>query len=114
MWAKRKFEENPDLYGFVALFALFGLLPLFIGLMFGSICGGQVGLKLGIIAFVFGCLAFLATRLQLNEQTWIDSVLNFGRWFHRAAGRSSSMAARAGRAGKRWFQGLGYCRLAFG
>jgi hypothetical protein len=53
-------------------------------------------------------------RLQLNEQTWLDSVLNFGRWFHRAVGRSASMASRAGRAGKRWFQGLGHCRLAFG
>lgn len=56
----------------------------------------------------------ILTRLRLNEQTWLDSVLNFGRWFHRAVGRSSSMAARAGRAGKRWFQGLSHCRLAFG
>jgi hypothetical protein len=56
----------------------------------------------------------ILTRLQVNEQTWLESVLNFGRWFHRAAGRSANMANLAGRAGKRWFQGLGHCRLAFG
>lgn len=56
----------------------------------------------------------ILTRLQVNEETWLESVQNFGRWFHRAAGRSANMAKLAGRAGKRWFQGLGHCRLAFG
>ena len=53
-------------------------------------------------------------RLSINAETWVDTVSCFGRWFHRAVGRLSSMAARAGRSGKFWFQGRRYSRLAFG
>ena len=52
-------------------------------------------------------------RLQVNAETWVESVVNFGRWFHRAVGRASSMAARAKRNGKCWFQGIGQSKLVF-
>lgn len=53
-------------------------------------------------------------RLSINAETWLETVSCFGRWFHRAVGRISSMAARASRSGKFWFQGLRHSRLAFG
>jgi len=52
-------------------------------------------------------------RLAINADTWLDTVSCFGRWFHRAVGRLSSMAARANRSGRFWFQGLRFSDLAF-
>ena len=52
-----------------------------------------------------------------NQQfvlTRVDSVVNFSRWFHRAAGRAASLTAHATRAGKHWFQGIGHSRQVFG
>lgn len=52
-------------------------------------------------------------RLAVNADTWLDTIQSFGRWFHRAVGRASNMAARASRSGKHWFQGTAFSRLAF-
>jgi hypothetical protein len=52
-------------------------------------------------------------RLAVNADTWLDTIQSFGRWFHRAVGRVSSMAACASRSGKHWFQGTAFSRLAF-
>jgi hypothetical protein len=52
-------------------------------------------------------------RLGLSDEYWIDCVKNFGRWFHRAAGRVSLLAEEASRAGKRWLQGVAHCQQAF-
>jgi len=46
-------------------------------------------------------------RLRLSSETWIETVLNFSRWFHRAAGRADNLAAETARRGRRWLQGLG-------
>ena len=46
--------------------------------------------------------------------SWVQSVVHFGRWFHRAVGRADRLAEEAARRGKRWFQGLGHSRTAFG
>ena len=34
-------------------------------------------------------------RLRLSSETWVDTVLNFGRWFRLAAGRVESLTAEA-------------------
>jgi hypothetical protein len=52
-------------------------------------------------------------RLAINAEMWLDTIGSFGRWFHRAVGRVSSLAARATRTGRHWFQGAGFSRLAF-
>jgi hypothetical protein len=52
-------------------------------------------------------------RLAINAETWPDTVHCFGRWFHRAVGRLSSMAARARLSGRLWFQGVRFSELAF-
>ncbi len=58
-------------------------------------------------------LAPILDRLQVDAGSWLDSVTNFGRWFHRAAGRADSLLEEAARSGRRWFQGLARCREAF-
>jgi hypothetical protein len=52
-------------------------------------------------------------RLRVSSQTWVETVLNFGRWFRLAAGRVDSLAAEAARRGRRWLQGVNHSRTAF-
>jgi hypothetical protein len=49
-------------------------------------------------------------RLRLATETWVETALNFGRWFHLAAGRVDSLAAEAARRGRRWLQGVSRSR----
>jgi hypothetical protein len=60
-----------------------------------------------------GRLSPILERLQVAGETWVASVENFGRWFHRAVGRADRLCAEAARRGKRWFQGLAPSRAAF-
>jgi hypothetical protein len=59
-------------------------------------------------------VASILTCLGLNAASWVDTVKNFGRWFHRAVGHTTLLADEASRAGKHWFQGLTNCATAFG
>ena len=52
-------------------------------------------------------------RLGMRTESWIDCVENFGRWFHRAAGRVTHLSGEAARAGRPWFHGVSRCRQAF-
>ena len=52
-------------------------------------------------------------RLGVCGESWVDCVQNFGRWFHRAAGRATRLAGAAARAGRQWFHGVSRCRQAF-
>jgi len=58
-------------------------------------------------------LAPILDRLGVGG-SWVQSVQHFGRWFHRAVGRAERLTEEAARRGKRWFQGLGHSRTAFG
>ncbi len=58
-------------------------------------------------------LSPILDRLQVDADCWLDSVTNFGRWFHRAAGRADRLLEEAARAGRRWLHGLARCREAF-
>ena len=60
------------------------------------------------------CLNVALERLQLNAETWLDSMKNFSRWFRRAAGFPANMRARAEKSGMRWFHGVRRPELAFG
>jgi len=57
-------------------------------------------------------LAPILERMGMSAESWVDTVTNFGRWFHRAAGRVSRLADEAARAGKRWFQGVSHWQQA--
>jgi len=61
-----------------------------------------------------GSLAPILERLHVGGESWVQSVQNFGRWFHRAVGRTERLAEEAARRGKHWFQGLARSRAAFG
>jgi hypothetical protein len=58
-------------------------------------------------------VAPILDRLGVATDCWVDCVKNFGRWFHRAAGRVALLADEASHAGKRWLQGIGHCQQAF-
>ena len=60
-----------------------------------------------------GELLPILQRLRLSTETWVETVLNFGRWFHLAAGRVESLTAEAARRGRRWLQGVSHSRAAF-
>jgi hypothetical protein len=60
-----------------------------------------------------GELAPILKRLGIADEHWLDSVAQFGRWFHRAAGRAEHLLSQAARCGRRWFQGIAPARLAF-
>jgi len=59
-------------------------------------------------------LAPILDRLAIDDRMWVASVRNFGRWFHRAAGRAEHLMEAATSAGKHWFQGIAHGRAAFG
>ncbi len=46
-----------------------------------------------------GELAPILSRLQLSAETWVDTVLNFGRWFRRSAGPAEKLTAEAAHRG---------------
>ena len=52
-------------------------------------------------------------RLGFRGESRVGCVQNFGRWFHRAAGRVTHLAGEAARAGRQWFHGVSRCRQAF-
>jgi hypothetical protein len=52
-------------------------------------------------------------RLSINAEGWVESILDFGRRFHRVIGRAASIAARAQKNGRHWYQGQAASRLAF-
>jgi len=60
-----------------------------------------------------GDLAPILERIGMSRENWLETVSNFGRLFHRAAGHVSLLVEEAVRAGKRWFQGHGHCQQAF-
>ena len=47
-------------------------------------------------------LSPILRRLRLSPETWVETVLNFRRWFRLAAGRVASLAAEAAHRGRRW------------
>jgi hypothetical protein len=58
-------------------------------------------------------LAPILDRLQLSQETWVETVQHFGRWFHRAAGSPASLAKEAERRGVSWLGGISKSREVF-
>ena len=55
----------------------------------------------------------ILTRIGVSSDTWVETVVNFGRWFRRAAGRAQSLVDEASRRGQHWVQGVSHSRQAF-
>ncbi len=58
-------------------------------------------------------LSPILLRLNVEEKRWLSTVQDFGRMFHRAAGRMESMIAAAQRTGQRWLRGFRAAGKAF-
>jgi hypothetical protein len=58
-------------------------------------------------------LAPLLERFQVSADSWIDAVLNFGRWFGNAAGRVEALAGEAARRGRSSLKGISHSRTIF-
>jgi hypothetical protein len=55
----------------------------------------------------------ILTRLHVSDELWLDTVLNFGHWFHRAVGRQENLREEATRHGRRWLAGIRHSRKTF-
>jgi len=58
-------------------------------------------------------LAPILKRLDIDCQNWLETIANFGSWFHRVAGKLESLTQAARRLGRRWFQGKQQSAQAF-
>ena len=55
----------------------------------------------------------ILTRLKINPERFVDSVLNYGNTFYRIVGDAESMTRAAVIAGKNWFKGISAARSLF-
>jgi hypothetical protein len=59
-------------------------------------------------------LAPILDRLAVNVELWVDLTTHFDRYFGRIVGPAAEVAARASRAGRRFYRGQATCAAAFG
>jgi len=55
----------------------------------------------------------ILTRLELDQETWLDTVKHFDSWFHNVAGKLDAIRNAALEAGSRWFAGVKGAKTAF-
>jgi hypothetical protein len=58
-------------------------------------------------------LESILDRLQVSAESWLETVAQFGRRFHRAVGLADHLKAEAQRLGVNWLQGIRSSQVAF-
>jgi len=58
-------------------------------------------------------LESILDRLQVSAESWLETVAQFGRRFHRAVGLADHLKAEAQRLGVNWLQGVRSSQVAF-
>ena len=58
-------------------------------------------------------LESMLDRLQVSAKSWLETVAQFGRRFHRAVGLADHLKAEAQRLGVNWLQGIRSSQVAF-
>jgi len=58
-------------------------------------------------------LALILDRLQISDESWLETVARFGRRFHRAVGLAEHLQVEAQRLGVSWLHGLSCSQAAF-
>ena len=58
-------------------------------------------------------LESILNRLQVSAESWLETVTQFGRRFHRAVGLAENLKAEAQRLGVNWLQGVRSSQVAF-
>ncbi len=52
-------------------------------------------------------------RLHVSAESWLETVAQFGRRFHRVVGLLDHLKAEAQRLGVNWLQGVRLSQVAF-
>lgn len=55
----------------------------------------------------------ILTRLEIDVERWVDTILSFGKLFYRVAGKLKSITAKAKKAKQSFFKGIKASQLAF-
>jgi hypothetical protein len=58
-------------------------------------------------------LESILNRLQVSAKSWLETVTQFGRRFHRAVGLADHLKAEAQRLGVKWLQGVRSSQVSF-
>ncbi|HMF36866.1 MAG TPA: hypothetical protein VKF17_09515 [Isosphaeraceae bacterium] len=58
-------------------------------------------------------LESILDRLKVSAESWLETVAQFGRRFHRAVGLADHLKAEAQRLGVNWLQGVRSSQVAF-
>jgi len=58
-------------------------------------------------------LESILDRLKVSAESWLETVAQFGRRFHRAVGLADHLKAEAQRLGVSWLQGVRSSQVAF-
>jgi len=70
-------------------------------------------LRAGTQGVIPQALASILDRLQVSAESWLETVAQFGRRFHRAVGLADHLKAEAQRLGVNWLQGVRSSQVAF-
>ncbi len=64
-------------------------------------------------AFLCGVDPLSGDGLQVSAESWLETVAQFGRRFHRAVGLADHLKAEAQRLGVNWLQGVRSSQVSF-
>jgi len=64
-------------------------------------------------AYLCGVDSLSGHGLQVSAESWLETVTQFGRRFHRAVGLADHLKAEARRLGVNWLQGVLSSQVAF-
>ena len=70
-------------------------------------------LRAGTQGVIPQALESILDRLQVSAESWLETVAQFGRRFHRAVGLADHLKAEAQRLGVNWLQGVRSSQVAF-
>ena len=70
-------------------------------------------LRAGAQGVIPQTLESILERLQVSAESWLETVAQFGRRFHRAVGMADHLKAEAQRLGVNWLQGVRSSQVAF-
>jgi hypothetical protein len=70
-------------------------------------------LRAGTLGVIPQGLESILDRLQVSAESWLETVAQFGRRFHRAVGLADHLKAEAQRLGVNWLQGVRSSQVSF-
>jgi hypothetical protein len=70
-------------------------------------------LRTGAHGVIPQALESILDRLHVSAESWLETVAQFGRRFHRAVGLADHLKAEAQRLGVSWLQGVRSSQVAF-